>query len=214
MIRKFLAVFAFYLIAFVALTSSSAQAQLSKPGQSGCEKCGAGEYRQRVEDIIPGGPDYLRTDNPPCGDGIALTSAIADAVSTGVRASAGQYDASAIAGSLGKVSDALKIGGTIGGILGGARQQHAACKPVCVIVPANATVTATHFEITLLERNAPGQMEVVNPSAPHFDYGRVDFPVSKPGAVCTTVANWAQGIERRFIMDAYFTSPQPPIEIR
>lgn len=196
------------------LLSDPATAQLSKPGEPGCAQCKAGEYRMRVEDLIPGGPDYARDDAPPCGDGTAITEAVADAVSTAVTTSVGMVNPKAIAGSIGKVTNALHIGGTVGNILVGASKQYSACKAVCVVVPQNATVTANHFEITQLYNNSPGQMEVVDPTKPHFDFGRVDFPIKKPGVVCTTVANWAYKEQRRFIMDAYFTSSEPPIEIR
>lgn len=213
MIRNMLSVAAVACAAALLLPDPAA-AQLSKPGEPGCEQCKAGEYRMRVEDLIPGGPDFARKDAPPCGDGTAITVAVADAVSTAVKTAGGLVNPKAIAGSIGNVTNALHIGGTVGNILAGAGKQYSACKAVCVVVPQDAAVTATHFEITKLYRNRPGEMEPVDPTKPHFDYGRVDFPVKKPGVVCTTAANWAYKEQRRFIMDVYFTTTEPPIEIR
>ncbi|APT48415.1 hypothetical protein BSA145_21355 (plasmid) [Bacillus safensis] len=204
----------FFATAAGLLFVGNALAQLSKLGEPGCEQCRPGEYRMRIEDTIPPGPDYARSDAPPCGDGTAITEAVASAVSAAIQTYAGVPNPKAIAGSIGKVTNALQIRGAVGDILGSAGQQYSACKAVCIIVPQSANVTGVHFEITKLENNKPGEMEVVDPTKPHFDYGRVDFPIKKPGVVCTTVANWAYRIDRRFIMDAYFTSTEQPLEIR
>lgn len=189
-------------------------AQIYKYGDASCDKCAPGEYLQTVKAVIPHS-EYARIPNPPCADAEAGATA---ANSEMARATQGRPELAAAAGALGKVADAMGVGGAVGEFFddwrGSGRTSQ--CRTVCGVMPESAELTGVRVIISGGADGHDGEMNRCEPGGGECPGGwaRVDQPIVRGRSVCLVVANWVHNKDRRVELNYWYKSQTPPIEIR